>query len=79
MIIVVAWWKDVLAATRDSSPKWIEQPVAVTWLLQGAESDVERAKQYAKAEGLHRWEVFTFSPDEADPLGLAKRALASRY
>lgn len=49
--------------------KTVPKPIACVWLLNGKESDVEKARNYAASEG---YTVFCYEA-ERDPLGKAKR------
>lgn len=52
--------------------KLTPEPKALIWLNEGNESDLEKAKKFAKEEN---YSVFTFPTTEKDPLGLAKKQI----
>lgn len=70
MIIILASMKDTL----DSLMHWHEKPQACVWLNKGDESDLEKARNYAKDKQIT---VYTYDDNERDPLGRAKRELVA--
>lgn len=79
--IVIAWtetatvWDgEPFAADLGASPNMVERvdAKAVTWLLEGTQADVTRAKAHARTLCATA-RVFTFKVEHRDPHGAAKR------
>lgn len=84
MMIIIAW---TTAGQRPTNledrrvdlgepVKWTPttEPHAVTWLLDGTDTDVDKAVAHAESMG-HPWSVYTMPTRVLQPLVVAKRVI----